>query len=687
MVKFKSIVGKLGRILRLTLALTTTAILGTNALAATEQVIDNGGNGTSSSGKWSVSGGLSPYGTNSLFSRESGAMYSFRFNLSSPGEYQVFARWTEWDNRRTSVPYVISHLGGSRTITVNQQQNGGKWVRLGSSWNFGATANVSIRSLGNGTTSADAIKLVPVGVNVAPVVNKIIDQTVTAGSTLSLNVTATDADGAFPVLSSTTLPGGAEFIDSNNGRGTLTWRTVSSDTGVYNITFTATDTSDPTLTGKATAKISVISSAANSKIVDNDKNGTSSTGIWNVSGGANPYGTNSLYSKANGDTYTFNVNLSAPGEYKVFARWTGWKNRRTSVPYDITHSGGTSTVTVNQQINGSQWNQLGNTWSFGTKATIRIRSKGNGTTCADAIMLVPISEGSGGSAGNTILKVNFENRATNSAYTEAQLIQDFNANRQDGAIHGPNHGARIVADPAGNTGRGKVLRTRHAAGQFGRAASFKARFSPDNANKRGSARYDDVYLSYDIYLARNTKRMPYHKLPGLITGSLLEASHASASDTPTPEGVKSFTALMQAFSMVYPNRPDGALSVNYYNAQAVQQSQFLDTNFTNGGSTNSYVLPLGEWVTIEQRIKMNTADSNNAFNSTKDLNNGLAEIWINGVKMSSKKHRWRFTNTMKADGFWFYDYYNFRPDLTSAPSSDQYSYFDNFKVSTSPITH
>jgi hypothetical protein len=59
------------------------------------------------------------------------------------------------------------------------------------------------------------------------------------------------------------------------------------------------------------------------------------------------------------------------------------------VPYDITDVGGTGTITVNQRLNGGQWNQLGTTWNFGSSATITIRSLGDGTTSADAIMLVP----------------------------------------------------------------------------------------------------------------------------------------------------------------------------------------------------------------------------------------------------------------------------------------------------------
>ena len=297
-------------------------------------------------------------------------------------------------------------------------------------------------------------------------------------------------------------------------------------------------------------------------------------------------------------------------------------------------------------------------------------------------------------APDLVFSVDFENRAANSAYTEAQLIADFNANKNDGVIHGPDYGnTRIVPDPEGTARQGNVLRSRHRAGQFGIAVTFKARFAPDNENKSGSARYDDVYLSYDIYLSKHTERMPYHKIPGMITGTLLEASHYGTYKNPishaAPEGVKSFTAYLQMFnSAVYSNRPDGVLSVTYYDAERTQKMNFLDTvNPTKESTENPYVMPLGEWVTIEERVKMNTADGNDAYTPSVDLKDGLVEVWINGTKMLSKVHLWRHTDTMKVDGFWFRDYYNARSDLTSPPSNDQYVYYDNFKVSTSPLTH
>jgi len=149
------------------LVLTTSIFQGANIAVADTLILDNGQSGTSFEGTWRISGGVEPYASNSLYASAYDASYTFTIDLARSGEYQVFARWTEYNNRRTSVPYDIIHKTGTSTVNVNQQQNGGIWQKLGSTWTFNNQATIRIRSLGNGTTSADAIKLVYVPNNTA----------------------------------------------------------------------------------------------------------------------------------------------------------------------------------------------------------------------------------------------------------------------------------------------------------------------------------------------------------------------------------------------------------------------------------------------------------------------------------------------------------------------------------------
>ena len=61
-------------------------------------------------------------------------------------------------------------------------------------------------------------------------------------TTLTLNITATDPDGAIPSLSTTLpLPTNASFTDHLNGTGTLAFNPDFTQAGSYNIKFYATD--------------------------------------------------------------------------------------------------------------------------------------------------------------------------------------------------------------------------------------------------------------------------------------------------------------------------------------------------------------------------------------------------------------------------------------------------------------
>jgi hypothetical protein len=128
--------------------------------------------------------------------------------------------------------------------------------------------------------------------------------------------------------------------------------------------------------------------APSDTIIDNGGPGTSSTGYWPASGAPDPYGTDSLYSKAANASYTYQVALPGPGTYDVYLWWTQWPSRLANVPVQVTHASGAANLTVDQRANGGQWNLIG-TWSFGANATVKITSPGPGTTCADAVRFVP----------------------------------------------------------------------------------------------------------------------------------------------------------------------------------------------------------------------------------------------------------------------------------------------------------
>lgn len=74
-----------------------------------------------------------------------------------------------------------------------------------------------------------------------PVLQFIRDRSRQDGTQLSFIVEATDPNGTIPMLSASPLPAGAQFIDQGNGVGIFDWIPTSGQTGIYKITFTASD--------------------------------------------------------------------------------------------------------------------------------------------------------------------------------------------------------------------------------------------------------------------------------------------------------------------------------------------------------------------------------------------------------------------------------------------------------------
>ncbi len=94
-------------------------------------------------------------------------------------------------------------------------------------------------------------------VNQLPVLAAIGDQAVLEGNVLNFGVSATDGDTEIPVLSTSTLPGAATFTDNGDGTGTFDWATTVADSGIYAVTFYATDPAFPAAVDSEVVSITV----------------------------------------------------------------------------------------------------------------------------------------------------------------------------------------------------------------------------------------------------------------------------------------------------------------------------------------------------------------------------------------------------------------------------------------------
>ncbi|MBI4605006.1 MAG: fibronectin type III domain-containing protein [Planctomycetes bacterium] len=139
---------------------------------------------------------------------------------------------------------------------------------------------------------------------------------------------------------------------------------------------------------------------AQAVVLDNGQAGTSSTGDWPVSTAGGAYGSSSLYSKVEGNTYVYDFRVPAPGRYEVLLWWTAWSSRSTSVPVKIAHAAGFTTVKVDQTVLGARWSSLG-AYDFSSAAKVTIQATGGGySTCADAAALSPAATSDSGGTGD-----------------------------------------------------------------------------------------------------------------------------------------------------------------------------------------------------------------------------------------------------------------------------------------------
>jgi len=126
-------------------------------------------------------------------------------------------------------------------------------------------------------------------------------------------------------------------------------------------------------------------------IIDNGGSDTSYTGVWGSSGGSFPYGADSDWSR-DGATYTWNFSSQPAGTYRVHMWWSAWPSRASSINVSINHTGGPTSVVINQKVNAGQWNSLGE-YTFGTSGSVTITAAYGSTvsTCADAVWFEYIS--------------------------------------------------------------------------------------------------------------------------------------------------------------------------------------------------------------------------------------------------------------------------------------------------------
>jgi hyaluronate lyase len=130
-----------------------------------------------------------------------------------------------------------------------------------------------------------------------------------------------------------------------------------------------------------------------------DNIGAATSGAWTTSTSSSGYyGTNYFHDGNTGSTggkkVQFTPAIPTSGSYDIYARWPAGSARASNVPVDVVHHFGKSTLTLNQQVNGSTWVWLGRfRFDAGTGGSVTLRNdQTNSFVIADAIRFVPLTE-------------------------------------------------------------------------------------------------------------------------------------------------------------------------------------------------------------------------------------------------------------------------------------------------------
>lgn len=158
-------------------------------------------------------------------------------------------------------------------------------------------------------------------------------------------------------------------------------------------------------------------------IVDNPA--SRPTGTWMNGKTRGYYGGDYIWKgKGTGANYVkFVPVIPAAGEYEVFEWHVAGTNRASDAPYIISYNGGTQTILVNQQLNGSKWNSLGK-FNFSQGSSGEVRITDGISTAGQMVMADAIRFAAANGGGETTATVADSNSAQVEALRKQQADLD-----------------------------------------------------------------------------------------------------------------------------------------------------------------------------------------------------------------------------------------------------------------------
>lgn len=434
------------------------------SLPASAVIVDNSDAGAVATGSWSTNTWTPRVGSNVHYRNSSSSAtdyFTWTPTVPSAQAYRVYARWSDAGAALapTNAQYTIYHSGGSTVVAVNQRQNLGSYIYLGTfTMEPGLNHRIVLSGASNGRVIADAVGIVPASepeekaVWTLPVTTSgqyrvmawwresdawpsaAVYRVYHAGGVTDVTVNQTTNGGKWMSLGTFQLDPGqnhrVEISSLHIGRSATADAIGFDPVGAS----PNTATWEPTLPVSDTYKVfawwpgnSGLNWASNAKFTVHHAGGTTvvskdmraSGGTWRLLGTfqmdpgqghkvvLSDDASNTLTADAiafdaaslAGDKAVWTLPVSTADQYYVYARWVLPSNYAPGIKFTVYHDGGSTVVNKTQSDDYGKWNLLGIfNLTPGQNQRVELSGFANGTVSADAVAIESATSSPGNQA-------------------------------------------------------------------------------------------------------------------------------------------------------------------------------------------------------------------------------------------------------------------------------------------------
>lgn len=282
----------------------------------------------------------------------------------------------------------------------------------------------------------------------------------------------------------------------------------------------------------------------------------------------------------------------------------------------------------------------GNADGFGTDTTDSPASTATASTTSDSPASTSTTSASRGERVRPFFAVDFQQSPVG-GYGDSQLQADWP--RLEYSVTG----GRTAIHQEGSNRFLRVTYPRGAVGPNDGGAQWVMDLDSNAA--------DELYTSYRLRFPDGFQPVKGGKLPGLSGG----ARNAGGNK---PDGSDGWSARIMW------RRGAAAVQYVYHPDQPTAFGEDLEWD---------RVFPTGQWITVETRVRMNAPGRHN----------GIVQTWMDGELVLDRTDiRFRDVDSFAVDQFMFSTFFG---GSTSdwAPVKDEYIDFDDFRISSSPISN